>query len=162
MRRTATLVLLLAASACRGGGPAPSTSPTQAAPLTAEQVAGCYAVHLRRNGATHEWLGNLAFYQPPRLRLSTAPARSSTGFPLDGYRVEAAAGDTMPEAIRLPSWRLNSGEMVHLNWSTGFSGMTLILRTTGDDLTGPITLWDDGDIDGFTAGDAVLERIPCE
>jgi hypothetical protein len=161
VRQALACLLVLGVVGCHRGGPHPASS---ASPIRGgidpARIAGCYAVGLQWNEASRAQ-ADPRFYQPPRLRLSTAPAQSASGGPLPGYRIEAVAVDSLPERFIFPSWQVKDGEGIRLIWSTGFEGIVLQLRATEQGLTGPITWWDDTNIPGFPAGTAVLQRIPC-
>ena len=93
-------------------------------------VVGCYQLTSRNSGS------------PSRLRLDSMPS-SRRGKPTGGWRVAPslpAYADTLFGFP--PEWR-TTRDSISVEWSRGFSGLTLVLAVRRDSLVGTALEWTD-------------------
>jgi hypothetical protein len=106
-----------------------------------ENIQGCYELTLSA------WRPNLnlgedaVFVTPPR-RIQLFAERGTQGWESEGYVVKPAPG-VKPSIHRGSYWLPKSSQSIEIVWTTGFSGLTMILKIEGTDLHGEAqSFWD--------------------
>jgi hypothetical protein len=122
-------------------------------------IQGCYEL------ALSEWRPNLKiaedriFITPPH-RIQVFAERGTKGWEEEGYIVKPAPGD--PGSIHRGSYWLPKGpKSIEIVYTTGFSGLSMLLNIDGELLRGKAsTFWD------FTrkrqTADVVARKVDCE
>jgi hypothetical protein len=106
-----------------------------------ENIQGCYELTLSA------WRPNLnlgedaVFVTPPR-QIQLFAERGTQGWESEGYVVKPAPG-VKPSIHRGSYWLPKSSQSIKIVWTTGFSGLTMILKIEGTDLHGEAqSFWD--------------------
>jgi hypothetical protein len=106
-----------------------------------ENIQGCYELTLSA------WRPNLnigedaVFVTPPH-RIQLFAERGTQGWESEGYVVKPAPG-VEPSIHRGSYWSPKSSESLEIVWTTGFSGLAMILKVEGTDLRGEAqSFWD--------------------
>ena len=109
--------------------------------VEAENIQGCYELTLSA------WRPNLnlgqdaVFLTPPH-RIQLLAARGTQGWESEGYVVKPAPG-VAPSIHRGSYWSPKSSQSIEIVWTTGFSGLVMILKREGTDLRGKArSFWD--------------------
>lgn len=106
-----------------------------------ENIQGCYELTLSA------WRPNLnlgedaVFVTPPH-RIQLFAERGTQGWESEGYVVKPAPG-VEPSIHRGSYWSPKSSQSLEIVWTTGFSGLAMILKVEGTDLRGEAqSFWD--------------------
>lgn len=115
---------------------------------------GCYDVELGP-WAPHRDFGRDSLYMapPPRIRLQSDSAPP-------GLALTPAPG-ALPSVHRIAFWRHLGPDSVSFVWSNGFSGITMRLAASGEDLRGSARTFWDFPRETQTA-DVVARRVSCK
>jgi hypothetical protein len=157
---------VLSGTACIGGGHASSEAPRGAegadAPALERRLVGCYRLEL---GAWSRPFpsGWPEVHEPPELVRLDAMEVDEFGQRWHRLAPQLAVLEGRPRAFE-PVWRLRDDGRVELRWSSGFSGVRLLLRAerTGT-LRGEAVALYDVIVEGepIPTAQAVATRAPC-
>jgi len=162
MKQLAARVLLLSMVGCTFGdcvGFARAQEQRKPELVKPESIQGCYELTLSA------WRPNLSLGEdavfvtpPPRIQLFAE--RGTQGWESKGYVVKPAPG-VEPSIHRGSFWSPKSSQSIEIVWTTGFSGLVMILKITGADLRGEArSFWD------FPRrrqkADVIARKVECE
>jgi hypothetical protein len=122
--------LVLFLSGCHSSGSDP-LGPQVA--RTPESAAGCYRMVIG------DWTppgGRIGLTPPTEFRLDTALATDGRGA---GFRRRTVVARAPAGQTRYASWRLDTGDTLHVAWSTGFVMGGYVLVARGDSVFGRAT-----------------------
>lgn len=164
MNRLALRFLLLFILQCIYGGCAlfsssqvkPKDEPQHVKP---ESIQGCYELTLSAWRPNLKLQRDAEFITPPR-RIQLFAEQGKEGWEANGYIVKAAPG-VKPSIHRGSYWLPKSSRSIKIVWTTGFSGLSMVLTVDGRDLRGTAeSFWD------FTrepqTADVIARRVECQ
>jgi hypothetical protein len=123
--------------------------------------AGCYAISLGQWDPHMELGADAKFSEPPtRVRLSTTEISAQQGFQGKRFILEPAPGVQRTVHGRA-YWTVRDTGEVYLVWSTGFSGLTAMVKANSNGFEGKAETFWDFPRAKQTAG-IRLSKVPCE
>ena len=128
-------------------------------PPTDRFIVGCWKVEHERfsvSGKISVDPGQTTL--PTRLQFDTVPGRSLYGTSL-GHRVRAVGTDSASTEYREGYYRLTGRSKVQVDWTNGFTGMTLNVRGDSVSLHGKASAWTD--YGGHENATIRLQRTSC-
>ena len=124
----------------------------------AQALVGCWATTVGTFKAMSKYgVDSGQTNVPPRVRFDSAPGRSIANQPL-GRLLRAIPGFSGTQ-YRDGYWVIGEHDDIGLTWSTGFTGLGMSVRQTGDTLRGYAKVWTD--YGGDQRAPVTLHRIRC-
>jgi hypothetical protein len=106
-----------------------------------ENIQGCYELTLSAWRPNLNLGGDAVFVTPPH-RIQLFAERGTQGWESEGYVVKPAPG-VAPSIHRGSYWSPKDSQSIEIVWTTGFSGLAMILKIEGTDLRGEArSFWD--------------------
>jgi hypothetical protein len=106
-----------------------------------ENIQGCYELTLSAWRPNLNLGEDVVFVTPPH-RIQLFAERGTQGWESEGYVVKPAPG-VKPSIHRGSYWSPKSSQSLEIVWTTGFSGLAMILKVEGTDLLGEAqSFWD--------------------
>jgi hypothetical protein len=106
-----------------------------------ENIQGCYELTLSAWRPNLNLGGDAVFVTPPH-RIQLFAERGTQGWESKGYVVKPAPG-AEPSIHRGSFWSPKSSQSIEIVWTTGFSGLVMVLKIVGTDLRGEAqSFWD--------------------
>lgn len=124
-----------------------------------ENIQGCYELTLSPWRPDLRLGGDAVFITPPN-RIQFLAERGTKGWEAEGYVVKPALG-VKPSIHRGSYWLPKSPQSIEVVWTTGFSGLTMVLKINGTDLRGKAKSFWDFPRKEQTA-DVVAHKVDCE
>jgi hypothetical protein len=106
-----------------------------------ENIQGCYELTLSAWRPNLNLGEDVVFVTPPH-RIHLFAERGTQGWESEGYVVKPAPG-VAPSLHRGSYWSPKNPQSIEIVWTTGFSGLAMILKIEGTDLRGEArSFWD--------------------
>ena len=121
-------------------------------------LVGCWEISLQPWHPPMRLAEDTIYSTPPKA-IEIQGVRGTEAFETRGWRVRTAPG--VPLGVHSFSFVAPlSPDSVRIIWTTGFSGLTMLLELRGDTVRGQAETFWDFDRPHQTA-DAMLTRVPC-
>jgi len=123
-----------------------------------ESLQGCFKLKMSPWRPDLHLGRDSAYITPPRA-IQLFAEQGTKSIETNGYVLRPAPG-ARPSIHKASYWRIKGPEGVELVWSTGFSGLTMLLRPEGQNLRGQArTSWDFNRT--AQTADVFAQRIAC-
>jgi len=131
---------------------------TEPDPLAPENIQGCYKLHMSPWRPDLHLGEDSVFIAPPRA-IQLFAERGTKGFETNGYVVRPAPG-FKPTIHRGSYWQPKAPDAIQVVWTTGFSGLSMVLKPEGQNLRGTAkTSWDFNRTE--QTADVFAQRFAC-
>jgi len=156
------LIAVCLAPSSHGSRPAAASAhdsaQAQAVPLAPERLQGCYKLKMSAWRPDLHLGGDSAYITPPRA-IQLFAEQGTKSIETNGYVLRPAPG-ARPSIHKASYWRIQGLDSIELVWSTGFSGLTMLLQPQGQDLRGKAkTSWDFNRTE--QTAEVLAQRITC-
>jgi hypothetical protein len=153
------LIAVLAPNCCAQQATSETPQPTQA---TVASFAGCYELTLGRWWPWGFGSDNTLFAPPHRVKLLAEPG--TQGFEQHGLLLRPLPDPTATRTGRRgPSyWNVRSPNQIDLTWTDGFTGITINLARTGNELHGWVHPHSDAPTFIHHTARVTARRVDCE